>query len=101
MIILVLPSAPSPGSDGDLHPNILFDRGDPEEMERVEAASGDIFEVATSVGGTLSGEHGIGLLKQKYLRLDLSEGTVQVMRAIKRALDPDNIMNPGKIFPEV
>jgi glycolate oxidase len=87
-------------SDGNLHPNILFDQSDPEEMERVEAASGDIFEVATSVGGTLSGEHGIGLLKQKYLHLDLSEGTVQVMRTIKRALDPDNIMNPGKIFPD-
>jgi glycolate oxidase len=86
-------------SDGNLHPNILFDQADPEEMERVEAASGDIFEVATSVGGTLSGEHGIGLLKQKYLHLDLPEGTVQVMRTIKRALDPDNIMNPGKIFP--
>ena len=87
-------------SDGNLHPNILFDQGDPEEMERVEAASGDIFEIATSVGGTLSGEHGIGLLKQKYLKLDLSDGTVEVMRTVKRALDPDNIMNPGKIFPD-
>jgi glycolate oxidase len=87
-------------SDGNLHPNILFDQGDPEEMERVEAASGDIFEIATSVGGTLSGEHGIGLLKQKYLKLDLPHGTVEVMRTIKRALDPDNIMNPGKIFPD-
>jgi glycolate oxidase len=87
-------------SDGNLHPNILFDQDDPEEMERVEAASGDIFEIATSVGGTLSGEHGIGLLKQKYLHLDLEEGVVEVMRAIKRALDPSNIMNPGKIFPD-
>ena len=87
-------------SDGNLHPNILFDQSDPEEMERVEAASGDIFEIATSVGGTLSGEHGIGLLKQKYLKLDLPDGTVEVMRTVKRALDPDNIMNPGKIFPD-
>jgi len=86
-------------SDGNLHPNILFDQGDPEEMERVEAASGDIFEVATSVQGTLSGEHGIGLLKQKYLGLDLTEQAMDVMRTIKTALDPDNIMNPGKIFP--
>ena len=86
-------------SDGNLHPNILFDQTDPEEMDRVEAASGDIFEIATAVGGTLSGEHGIGLLKQKYLHLDLPEGTVEVMRTIKRALDPHNIMNPGKIFP--
>ncbi len=87
-------------SDGNLHPNILFDQGDPEEMERVEAASADIFEVATAVGGTLSGEHGIGLLKQKYLGLDLAPETIDAMRAIKRALDPNNIMNPGKIFPE-
>jgi glycolate oxidase len=87
-------------SDGNLHPNILFDQADPEEVERVEAATGDIFEAATSVNGTLSGEHGIGLLKQKYLRLDLPEGTMEVMRTIKKALDPDNIMNPGKIFPE-
>ncbi len=87
-------------SDGNLHPNILFDQGDPEEMKRVEAASGDIFEVATAVGGTLSGEHGIGLLKQKYLGLDLAPETIDVMRAIKRTLDPDNIMNPGKIFPD-
>jgi glycolate oxidase len=87
-------------SDGNLHPNILFDQADPDEMERVELASEDIFEVATSVEGTLSGEHGIGLLKQKYLSLDLSDGTVEVMRAIKKALDPHNILNPGKIFPE-
>jgi glycolate oxidase len=86
-------------SDGNLHPNILFDQADPEEMERVELATGDIFQVATSVKGTLSGEHGIGLLKQKYLGLDLTDQAVDVMRTIKRALDPDNIMNPGKIFP--
>lgn len=87
-------------SDGNLHPNILFDQADPEEMERVELASEDIFKVATSVNGTLSGEHGIGLLKQKYLSLDLPDGTVEVMRTIKKALDPHNILNPGKIFPE-
>jgi glycolate oxidase len=87
-------------SDGNLHPNILFDRQNPEEVERVEAAAGDIFTVATDLGGTLSGEHGIGLLKQKYLRLDLPAETIEAMRSIKCALDPNNIMNPGKIFPE-
>jgi glycolate oxidase len=87
-------------SDGNLHPNILFDQADPEEVERVEAASGDIFDVATAVGGTLSGEHGIGLLKRQYLELDLPAATLEVMRTIKKALDPDNIMNPGKIFPD-
>jgi glycolate oxidase len=87
-------------SDGNLHPNILFDQQDPEEVEKVEAAAADIFEAATAVGGTLSGEHGIGLLKRKYLSLDLPAETIEVMRSIKRALDPNNIMNPGKIFPE-
>ena len=87
-------------SDGNLHPNILFDQSDPEEMERVELASGDIFESAIALGGTLSGEHGIGLLKQKYLHLDIQDETLEVMRTIKKALDPHNILNPGKIFPE-
>ena len=87
-------------SDGNLHPNILFDQQDPEEVDRVEAAAADIFAASAAVGGTLSGEHGIGLLKRKYLRLDLAPETIEVMRAIKRALDPNNIMNPGKIFPQ-
>lgn len=87
-------------SDGNLHPNILFDRQNQEEVERVEAATSDIFATAVSVGGTLSGEHGIGLLKKKYLRLDLPPETIDVMRSIKRVLDPNNIMNPGKIFPD-
>jgi glycolate oxidase len=87
-------------SDGNLHPNILFDRQDAQEMERVEAAVADIFAAAVQVGGTLSGEHGVGLLKKPYLRLDLPPETIEVMRSIKRTLDPDNIMNPGKIFPE-
>jgi glycolate oxidase len=87
-------------SDGNLHPNILFDRQNAEEVERVEAAAGDIFAVATDLGGTLSGEHGIGLMKKKYLRLDLPAETMEAMKSIKRALDPNNIMNPGKIFPE-
>jgi len=87
-------------SDGNLHPNILFDQQDPEEVDRVEAAAADIFAASAAVGGTLSGEHGIGLLKQKYLSLDLPAETIEVMRSIKRTLDPNNIMNPGKIFPQ-
>jgi glycolate oxidase len=87
-------------SDGNLHPNILFDQQDPEEVDRVEAAAADIFAASAAVGGTLSGEHGIGLLKQKYLSLDLPAETIEVMRSIKRTLDPNNIMNPGKILPQ-
>jgi glycolate oxidase len=86
--------------DGNLHPNILCDRRDPEEMQRVTAAAREIFEAAIELGGTLSGEHGIGLLKKQFLELDLGADTIAVMRRIKDAIDPRGIMNPGKVFPD-
>jgi glycolate oxidase len=86
--------------DGNLHPNILCDIRDPEEMARVTAAAREIFEAAVALGGTLSGEHGIGLLKKQFMELDLGAGTLALMRAIKTAVDPLGIMNPGKIFPD-
>jgi glycolate oxidase len=84
--------------DGNLHPNILTDRRDHQEMERVEQAIAAIFEVAVRLGGTLSGEHGIGLSKQAFLKMALSPETVKLMADIKRAVDPQGILNPGKIF---
>jgi glycolate oxidase len=86
--------------DGNLHPNILCDRRDREEMERVTAAAREIFEAAVELGGTLSGEHGIGLLKKQFLELDLGADTIALMRRIKDAIDPRGIMNPGKVFPD-
>jgi glycolate oxidase len=86
--------------DGNLHPNILCDKHDPAEMARVTGAARDIFEAAVALGGTLSGEHGIGLLKKQFLELDLGADTIALMRRIKAAVDPDGIMNPGKIFPD-
>jgi glycolate dehydrogenase FAD-linked subunit len=86
--------------DGNLHPNILCDRSDPEEMARVAQAARAIFETAVELGGTLSGEHGIGLLKKQFMELDVGPATLAVMRAIKDAIDPHGIMNPGKVFPE-
>ncbi len=86
--------------DGNLHPNILCDKNDRAEMLRVTAAAREIFETAVALGGTLSGEHGIGLLKKQFLELDLGADAVALMRRIKSAVDPDGIMNPGKIFPE-
>jgi glycolate oxidase len=86
--------------DGNLHPNILCDRGDPEEMARVRLAARAIFEAAVALGGTLSGEHGIGVLKKQFMELDLGSDALEVMRKIKDAIDPLGIMNPGKIFPE-
>ncbi|MBC7225392.1 MAG: glycolate oxidase subunit GlcD, partial [Anaerolineae bacterium] len=85
--------------DGNLHPNILFDKRDPEEWERVEAATREIFATALELGGTLSGEHGVGVLKRPFLMDDLGPVAVDVMKRIKEALDPLNILNPGKVFP--
>lgn len=85
--------------DGNLHPNILFDRRNPDEWTRVEQAVGDIFAAAVELGGALSGEHGVGVLKRPYLEMNLGPIAIDVMRNIKKALDPKGILNPGKIFP--
>jgi glycolate oxidase len=84
--------------DGNLHPNILFDKRDPEQWAKVEQMVGEIFEASLAVGGTLSGEHGVGVLKRPYLESALGPLSIEVQRRIKQALDPLNILNPGKIF---
>jgi len=84
--------------DGNLHPNILFDKRDPDEWARVERAVADIFRLAIEVGGTLSGEHGVGTLKKPYLESAVGPLAIDVMRSVRRALDPNGILNPGKIF---
>jgi glycolate oxidase len=86
--------------DGNLHPNILCDRGNAEEIARVRDAAREIFEAAVALGGTLSGEHGIGVLKKQFMEMDLGPGAIALMRRIKAAIDPHGIMNPGKVFPE-
>ncbi len=84
--------------DGNLHPNILTNRRNTEEMERVEKAVEEIFQVTVELGGTLSGEHGIGLMKAPFMKLQFSPEELHYQREIKKAFDPDNILNPGKIF---
>lgn len=86
--------------DGNLHPNILFDKRQAEQMEKAEKMVEEIFEASLAVGGTLSGEHGVGVLKRPYLERALGSISIDVQRKIKRALDPMNILNPGKIFLE-
>ena len=86
--------------DGNLHPNILCDKTNREEMARVAGAARAIFEATVELGGTLSGEHGIGLLKKQFMELDLGADAIAVMRKIKDAIDPLGIMNPGKVFPD-
>lgn len=84
--------------DGNLHPTFLTDERNPEEMHRVEAAMRDIFEFAVSLGGTITGEHGVGVAKKAFMPMQFSNASLEVMQALKRTLDPANILNPGKIL---
>jgi glycolate oxidase len=83
--------------DGNLHPRIMFDRSDPGQTERVNKAVDAIFRLTCELKGTLTGEHGIGLAKAPYLNLEHGPIAVEMMRAIKRLFDPNNILNPGKM----
>ena len=82
--------------DGNMHPLILTDRRDRDEWRRVEEATEEIFHKAIELGGTLSGEHGIGFAKEPYLNVIMDEDTRRLMREIKRIFDPKGILNPGK-----
>ncbi len=84
--------------DGNLHPSILTDLSQPGARQKVDQAVGTIFQAALQLGGTLSGEHGIGVTKKDYIAAALGEAGVATLRAIKKALDPQGILNPGKIF---
>jgi glycolate oxidase len=86
--------------DGNLHPNIITDKRNIEEMKRAEDAVSEIFEAAVSLGGTLSGEHGIGNMKAPYMEMELGKEGLMMMKKIKEAWDPNQILNPGKIFPK-
>jgi len=82
--------------DGNLHPQLLYDEYDPKQVEKTERAEEEIFHLAISLKGTLSGEHGIGLSKANYMTLEHDPVEMALMRQIKKTLDPNNIMNPGK-----
>ena len=84
--------------DGNFHFGYLIDPNDPQERATAEALNQQLVNRALRLGGTCTGEHGIGLHKMDFLRTETGEGAVDMMRTIKRALDPHNIMNPGKIF---
>ena len=85
--------------DGNLHPTILCDKYNKEEIERVHKAVDEIFAVALQFGGTLSGEHGIGVAKMTYLGDELGLSGLGLMRSIKESLDPEYLLNPGKMVP--
>jgi len=85
--------------DGNIHVNILIDTADPTHLERAEKIVGRLFHRTVEMGGTLSGEHGIGLTKKEYLPVELGHAELAFMRQLKQLLDPRGILNPGKIFP--
>jgi glycolate oxidase subunit GlcD len=85
--------------DGNLHPNISFDRRDPGELERVLAAGEEILRACVEAGGVISGEHGIGSEKREFMGLVFSDADLDAMRRLRAAFDPDGVCNPGKIFP--
>jgi glycolate oxidase len=84
--------------DGNIHVNIMINRNDPEEVSRTERAVSEIFRETLALGGTLSGEHGIGITKAPYLGMEIDQMGIEVMRRIKKAFDPRAVLNPGKIF---
>lgn len=85
-------------ADGNLHVNIMYHRADRDEYLRAEQAVGELMAEVVRLGGAISGEHGIGLAKTPFLRLQHSAAEIKAMRAVKEALDPNGILNPGKVF---
>ena len=84
--------------DGNLHPTFLTDERDTEEMHRVEAAMHEIFAFTAQIGGTITGEHGVGIAKKAFLPAQFGDASMRLLKTIKRALDPAGLLNPGKIF---
>jgi len=86
--------------DGNLHPNILFDKRDPGQWSKIGPMVSQVFNTALELGGTLSGEHGVGILKRPYIMSALGPVSIEIQKHIKQVMDPFNILNPGKIFPD-
>jgi glycolate oxidase len=85
--------------DGNMHPTIVHDHGDVDAAERAQKAFGQIIEIAQSLGGTASGEHGIGSIKSGFVTNEISKTVIDLQRAVKKVFDPNSILNPGKKIP--
>ena len=85
--------------DGNIHVNLMVDRTDPDELARAKRAERALFEGVVALEGSISGEHGIGFAKKRYLDIELSAVEIALMKRVKAAFDPNGILNPGKIFP--
>ncbi|MFN8521553.1 MAG: FAD-linked oxidase C-terminal domain-containing protein [Chloroflexota bacterium] len=87
--------------DGNLHPLVLYDAREPDVMERVHRAADDIIRLCVEAGGTITGEHGVGIEKRDYMGWMFTEDDLERMRRVRRAFDPHELFNPGKVFPGV
>ncbi|MFC6158524.1 FAD-binding oxidoreductase [Kribbella jiaozuonensis] len=94
----VLICCPGHVGDGNMHPTVVFDRNDPAAEERALEAFGAVMELGLRLGGTITGEHGIGTLKARWLETELGPVGLELHRRIKHAFDPDNLLNPGKVL---
>ena len=86
--------------DGNFHPAYVTGQDDPRAEERTDAVRADLYTAVLALGGTITGEHGTGLTKRDFLEQQFGPRGVAAMRAIKDALDPDGILNPGKLLPD-
>jgi glycolate dehydrogenase FAD-linked subunit len=85
--------------DGNIHVNVMTDKSDPERLRRAEEAIEEVFRLVLALGGTISGEHGVGLTKLPYIGMELNDVELNLLKKIKSVFDPEGILNPGKIFP--
>jgi glycolate oxidase len=85
--------------DGNLHPLILFDANDPDQLQRCERFGAEILETSIELGGTVTGEHGVGVEKLNSMCVQFSAAELELMTAVKRAFDPQGTLNPGKVIP--
>lgn len=90
----------SHAGDGNIHVNIMISGKDDDERKRAYKAVEEIFDITIQLGGTISGEHGVGVTKAPFLGKELTEGHIRLMKAIKSFFDPKGVLNPGKIFPD-
>ena len=95
----MLVSETAHAGDGNLHPLVVFNLADPDEVERVHRADHEIVELCVEMGGSPTGEHGIGREKLAYMSVVYAEADLDLMRLAKRAIDPEGLLNPGKLIP--
>jgi len=85
--------------DGNIHFNIMLDKKNKKDLEKAEASIEELFDYTLELGGTISGEHGVGITKAAYVQKEIGPVELELMKKIKKIFDPKQILNPGKIFP--